>query len=191
MADTGSKTDFEWAWEFHKNCDQLLHQRLTAFTATQAMTLAAFTVLTIARFQTGVSPDRLVYVDLGRYLIAIFGLAMAACGWLVTYPMYRRLQYLNTHYLAKENGVYKAYIETAVEGMKVPILKFDFPLRTYRRIIPIWLPLSEIVLWVGLMMLTSIANIAASGSAKDPPPPPQAEIAPQQPAHSVGRLPPA
>jgi hypothetical protein len=28
-----------WVWEIHKNCDQLLHQRLASFTAAQAMTL--------------------------------------------------------------------------------------------------------------------------------------------------------
>ena len=46
-----------WVWEIHKNCDGLLHQRLQSFTAAQAMTLAAFTLLTIARFNATNMPD--------------------------------------------------------------------------------------------------------------------------------------
>jgi hypothetical protein len=71
------KTEVEWAWEIHKNCDQLLHQRLASFTAAQAMTLAAFMVLTVARFQPNIPADRIIFVEAGRYVINLFGLILS------------------------------------------------------------------------------------------------------------------
>jgi hypothetical protein len=152
-APDSGKTDLEWAWEFHKNCDQLLHQRLTAFTNTQAMTLAAFTLLTIARFNTAVPAERIGYFEAGRVLIAVLGLIMALLGGLVTYPMYRRLQYLNTQFLIDKLPGYREYVITSLDDMRLPLIRLKFPLRVYRSIIPIWLPLVEVAFWVILLIL--------------------------------------
>jgi hypothetical protein len=159
---TGGKTEIEWAWEFHKNCDQLLHQRLASFTLAQSMTLAAFTLLTVARFQGALDPNRVHYVEAGRYLIALFGLLMAVFGWLVTYPMLERLDYLNNKYLTEEIPVYKAYLVTALEGARLPWSKRQFPFNFYRRIIPIWLPAAECMFWILLIGLMSVAIFAAT-----------------------------
>jgi|SRR5208283_1627642 len=92
------KEQRSWIWEIHKNCDQLLHQRLASFTAAQAMTLASFTVLTVARFQADpckIDPFRIRLLDISRIGVATFGLFLAFAGWLVTYPMLKRLRFLS------------------------------------------------------------------------------------------------
>ena len=165
MGDNGKvdpgPTNVAWVWEIHKNCDSLLHQRLQSFTATQAMTLAAFTLLTIARFNATNMPDfRLTLLDYSRILVACFGLLTAVYGWLVTYPMFKRLQYLNLTLTA--DPTYKSYIDAADTTMKVPFVRIDFPLRIYRNVIPIWLPLTELGLWIGLIVFTVVAVLHAS-----------------------------
>jgi hypothetical protein len=141
----GGKTELEWAWEIHKNCDHLLHQRLAAFTAAQAMTLAAFTLLTVARFN--VDPDkipiaRINLLEAARVLVLLLGLATALLGMFVAKPMFRRLEYLNDNFLYKI-PVYHAYREAAVGAR----------LRWYKNIIPVHLPAIEIGFWVLLLML--------------------------------------
>lgn len=166
------KSEVEWAWEFHKNCDQLLHQRLASFTAAQAMTLAAFMVLTNARFQPGLD-ERVVFIEFGRYLIDFFGLALSGFTWMVTYPMVKRLDYLNENILFEEIPMYKTYHQKALEDFKIPgwrwidraLVRFGAPehertpRRFYRNIIPRYLPISEMALWSmlgGLMLLADI-----------------------------------
>jgi hypothetical protein len=63
-----TKDQRSWIWEIHKNCDQLIHQRLASFTAAQAMTLASFSVLTVARFNaaTNIAQGRLCLLDIAR-----------------------------------------------------------------------------------------------------------------------------
>jgi len=152
--------NYKWMWEIHKNCDQLLHQRLAAFTAAQAMTLASFTVLTVARFQAQESmpPLRVHLLDTSRILVALFGLLIAIFGWLVTYPMLARLQSLNKY--LTEDPIYKYYIDAADKKLALPFLSVSFPLKHYRNVIPIWLPASEAVLWVVLLAFTAYAFLA-------------------------------
>jgi hypothetical protein len=104
------KDERKWVWEVHKNCDQLLHQRLASFTAAQAMTLASFSVLTVARFNAaaGMPEGRLELLDKARVGIAFFGLFLAFVGWLVTYPMFKRLNYLNHSFLFRDK-TYQEY----------------------------------------------------------------------------------
>ena len=150
--------DYKWVWEIHKNCDQLLHQRLAAFTAAQAMTLAAFTLLTIARFKIDEDMvQRIPFLESSRFLVALFGLLVAVCGWLVTYPMYYRIQHLNQH-LATDS-IYKEYLDVVDKDVKVPFIRIDFPLKLYREVIPIWLPVFELGLWIGLIVLTILAAL--------------------------------
>ena len=101
-----------WIWEIHKNCDQLIHQRLAAFTAAQAMTLASFSVLTIARFNAAptMASGRLSLLDWARVWVVLFGIFLAAVGWLVTYPMFKRLNYLNQTFLFRDK-IYRDYFD--------------------------------------------------------------------------------
>src|SRR2546423_13368887 len=74
-----------WIWEIHKQCDQLLHQRLASFTAAQAMTLAAFTLLTVARFNADpqkIDLTRINLLDRSRFIVIGFGVFLAVAGFL-------------------------------------------------------------------------------------------------------------
>jgi hypothetical protein len=156
-AATTGKTEIEWVWEFHKNCDQLLHQRLASFTLAQSMMLAAFTLLTVARFGSGLDPCRAGYVEAGRYLIALFGLLMAGFGWLVTYPMLKRLDYLNDNYLKKEIPAYAVYVDTALDQINLWWIKGRSLVRLYKGVIPKWLPAAEAIFWLCLITLMTTA----------------------------------
>jgi hypothetical protein len=162
LTTTGAKTEIEWIWEFHKNCDQLLHQRLASFTLAQSMTLAAFTLLTVARFQGQVDPCRIPYVEAARYLVAIFGLLMAVFGWLVTYPMLKRLEHLNKKYLTEKIPVYKEYLDTVLESTKFPWTGWKFPFKFYKDVIPIWLPAVEFGFWILLISLMTAAILSGN-----------------------------
>ena len=55
------KEQRSWIWEIHKNCDQLIHQRLASFTAAQAMTsrvVQPFNRRPIQCFQYGLVASR-------------------------------------------------------------------------------------------------------------------------------------
>lgn len=176
-SDTRSE-EYKWAWEIHKNCDQLLHQRLASFTAAQAMTLAAFTLLTVARFNAAanIPVTRLVLLDCSRLFIVAFGLILALFAWFVTLPMLRRLLFLN-EYILKRDDLYRRYIDfidnpfslfdrevsIAPDGSPVlPGLKpwdLRFPLTFYRNIIPMWLPLTEVTVWILLFVFTLIGTL--------------------------------
>ncbi len=180
------KTEVEWAWEFHKNCDQLLHQRLASFTAAQSMTLAAFMVLTNARFQPNIPADRLIFIELGRYTIDLFGLLMSIFTWIVTSPMVMRLDYLNKYVLANEIPVYNDYLYKSLDAFTIPgwqlvdrVLKWlgrspeeREPRRFYRMIIPRILPIVELGLWIILFLLMVFADVFAGAPSASAPPPP-------------------
>ncbi|HME21106.1 MAG TPA: hypothetical protein VKI44_07055 [Acetobacteraceae bacterium] len=161
-----------WIWEIHKNCDQLLHQRLASFTAAQAMTLAAFSVLTVARFNAtvatpattttaaigGIPPERLWLLDIARVSVILFGMFLAAVGGLVTYPMFKRLKYLNKAFLFEDNTYcnYFHCIEWDEETWD-PKSKTRFPYPLYARFIPFWLPAAEVLFWAVLFGLLVVA----------------------------------
>jgi hypothetical protein len=133
-----------WVWEIHKQCDQLLHQRLASFTAAQAMTLAAFTLLTVARFNADpvrIAQERIHLLDISRLIVIVFGGFLAVASSLVTYSMFRRLNYLNRRFLFRDE-IYDAYFYSI--GWMVPF---------YRYIIPVGLPVAEFGLWALLLYL--------------------------------------
>ena len=143
------------AFDIHKNCDQMLHQRLTAFTALQAFAIAAYTTLTIARFQAAVPSERIVWFEFSRVSLIAFGIVTAIFGWMVTFPMLVRLRYLNDKYLFTD-PIYKSYMLDAHLDQNYNKLLLEWPktdtyLRkkwlNYRYVIPILLPLFEISLW--------------------------------------------
>jgi hypothetical protein len=140
------KTEYEWAWELHKNCDNLLHQRLASFTAAQAMTLAAFTLLTVARFNASdkIPQGRLDLLETAGMLVLFLGLITAIMGYLVTRPMFKRLEILNIEYLAK-NPVYARYRDAPGPRW-----------RLYKIIIPDVLPAVEIGFWIYLLYLLNL-----------------------------------
>jgi hypothetical protein len=108
------KEQRNWIWEIHKNCDQLMHQRLASFMAAQAMTLALFTLLTVARFNadpTKFAPPRIVLLDISRLGVTVFGVFLAVGGYLVTYPMRKRLQYLNDKFFFPKDKIYRDYFD--------------------------------------------------------------------------------
>jgi hypothetical protein len=148
----------KWIWEIHKNCDQLIHQRLASFTAAQAMTLASFSVLTVARFNaaTGMAEGRLELLDKARVWVIGFGIFLAAVGWLVTYPMFKRLQYLNQNFLFRDK-IYLNYfkcIESKESSWGTKAEKGTiFPYSLYKSFIPLWLPIAEGVFWLVLLRL--------------------------------------
>lgn len=159
------KEAIRWAFEIHKNCDSMLHQRLSAFTAIQSFTIAAYTLLTNARFQPSFPTERIFYLEFGRYAIGAFGISIAVFGWMVTYPMLVRLQYLDENYLTKSD-IYKKYLRDSIdEGVYKMLhnnksrISFSVPniWKNYRTIIPVWLPVAEIVLWVVLLANMTIA----------------------------------
>ncbi len=189
------KTEVEWAWEFHKNCDQLLHQRLAFFTAAQAMTLAAFMVLTNARFQLGVTPDRIWFIEAGRYTLNIFGFMLSVFTWIVTYPMVIRLDYLNETILDIKIPIYQKYHYAALETFRIPgwsiidpiLARLGFspqdrePRRFYRNIIPKILPTVEMLMWAILFWLLVWADVtvgSVSQSATCPQVGPSAHASP-------------
>jgi hypothetical protein len=152
-----AKVQRQWVWEIHKNCDQLLHQRLASFTAAQAMTLAAFTLLTVARFNAdpkNISMERIWLLEGSRVLVILFGAFLAFAGFLVTYPMFKRLRYLNETFLFPLDQIYSDYFHCIewTESKWSPASKTIFPFPLYRKIIPLWLPVSELVLWGFLMV---------------------------------------
>ena len=129
------------------------------------MTLAAFTLLTIARFQaTAPMGPRLQLLEYGRLSVAAFGFIMAIFGWLVTYPMFERLSDLND--LLTQDPIYSRYIKAADTKLRVPFVRIDFPMRTYKLVIPLFLPLTELALWITLITLTiiGISRTAATGA---------------------------
>lgn len=152
----------KWVWEVHKNCDQLIHQRLASFTAAQAMTLASFSVLTVARFNAGptMPSGRLLLLDWARVWVVLFGIFLAAVSWLVTYPMFKRLKYLNQTFLFRDR-VYRDYIDCikwqertwGCETKKPAIFLYSI----YNRFIPLWLPLAEGVFWLVFLGLLVFA----------------------------------
>lgn len=150
MSGKFGKSDYEWAWEFHKNCDSLLHQRLASFTAAQAMTLAAFTLLTVARFNASgmmeMSAMRINLLEWARALLLILGLLTAIMGLAVTAPMLARLEFINNAYL-NQNPVYEAYKLSAQNSA------FN---GWYKYVIPRALPAVEIIFWLLLLLLLFI-----------------------------------
>jgi hypothetical protein len=154
-----------WIWEIHKNCDQLLHQRLASFTAAQAMTLASFTLLTVARFNADpqkIAIERLWLLDISRVCVIMFGVFLAIAGIFVTYQMLKRLRFLNEKYLFPGDPIYRAYydcIEWSEENWSSNT-KTKFPYRFYRRIIPLWLPVAELLLWIMLLVLLALGILA-------------------------------
>lgn len=161
-----ASTDEEWkrAFEIHRNCDHLMHQRLTAFTALQAFTITAYATLTVARFQLGVPVERIVWFEVSRIGLISFGIVSAVFGWMVTFPMLVRLRYLNETYL-NDDPIYEKYIKAAHEDSRFNVLlpkhpRIDSLLRgrwiEYRTVIPIFLPLAEIGLW--LVFLLTLAG---------------------------------
>lgn len=158
-----SEEQWRRAFEIHKNCDQLLHQRLTAFTGLQAFAITAYAALTVARFQQAVSPERIIWFEVSRVGLISFGIITAIFGWMVTFPMLVRLRYLNDRYL-KQDKIYLEYIDEAHRQAPYNVLlenwpKLDSRLRArwieYRNVIPILLPLFEILLWL-LFLLTLV-----------------------------------
>jgi hypothetical protein len=153
-----AKEQRNWVWEIHKNCDQLLHQRLASFTAAQAMTLASFTLLTVARFNADpgkIAPSRILLLDISRVGVTLFGVFLAVTGYLVTYPMVKRLKYLNDKFFFPNDKIYRNYFDCIEwdENTWSPTSKGRFPYAFYRNIIPRWLPLAEGLLWVFLLLL--------------------------------------
>lgn len=156
------KDERSWIWEIHKNCDQLIHQRLASFTAAQAMTLASFSVLTVARFNaTGMPSERLWLLDYARVWVIAFGIFLAAVGWLVTYPMFKRLKYLNQTFLFPKDKIYLDYFDCIKWKEKTwncstkKLTMFPYPL--YNKFIPLWLPVAEGLFWLILLGLLVIA----------------------------------
>ena len=151
-----------WIWEIHKNCDQLIHQRLAAFTAAQAMTFASFSVLTIARFNAAptMASGRLSLLDWARVWVVLFGIFLAAVGWLVTYPMFKRLNYLNQTFLFRDK-IYRDYFDCikwqertwACETKKPTVFLYSI----YNRFIPLWLPIAGGVFWLVFLCLLVFA----------------------------------
>jgi hypothetical protein len=125
------------------------------------MTLASFSVLTVARFNatTAVAPERLWLLDIGRVCVIVFGIFLAAVGWLVTYPMYKRLKYLNERFLFPGDNIYHDYFHCIQwkEETWDPDTKTRFPYELYSRFIPLWLPAAEGLFWTGLLGLLVVA----------------------------------
>ena len=95
------------------------------------MTLSSFTLLTVARFSASdtIPFKRLRLLDISRGCVIAFGIFLVIAGFLVTYPMLKRLRFLKT------KSIFRLYY------------------RVYRISIPILLPVAEAVLWVALAYL--------------------------------------
>lgn len=167
-----TKDQRQWIWEIHKNCDQLIHQRLASFTAAQAMTLASFGVLTVARFNAGegIPPLRLELLDEARVWVIGFGLFLAFVSWFVIYPMFKRLKYLNDTYLFRDT-IYSDYYHCIEWRRKKWKYKTKSKLllfyRFYKSFIPLWLPIAEGLFWLGLGYLLWAALHDASMPSKN------------------------
>ena len=152
----------KWIWEIHKNCDQLLHQRLASFTAAQAMTLASFSVLTVARFNAvGMPEGRLNLLDDARAWVVGFGIFLAFVGWFVTYPMFKRLMYLNQTFLFPGDTIYSDYFNcikwTKKTWGREKKRRTLFPYSFYNKFIPLWLPAAEGLFWLVLAIFLAVA----------------------------------
>lgn len=121
------------------------------------MTLAAYTLLSIARFGAIVSVElpkqRLWFLDASRVLLVAFGLFLTMAGYLVTYAMFKRLKFLNDTYLF-EDEIYKLYHDCIDwDNWTQREKRVVFPNSLYKNIIPLWLPLAEWTLWLCLLVL--------------------------------------
>jgi hypothetical protein len=125
------------------------------------MTLAAFTLLTVARFNADpqkIDATRILLLDISRFLVIAFGIFLAVAGLLVTYPMLKRLKYLNEIFLFRDR-IYDGYFHSIEWRAKDWHAKKRLPtmygwiIRFYRQIIPVWLPVAEIMLWIFLFAL--------------------------------------
>ena len=164
--------EYQVALEIHKNCDSMLHQRLASFTAAQSFSLAAFMLLTVARFQAALAPDRIVFLDAIRYAIIAFGIVLSVFGWMVTYPMLMRLRYLDDIYL-RNNRVYAEDIDiehvanTHDVFSQVPGIKKLW--RVYRWVIPILLPFAEFALWIFIFIVMTLAKVFTAEPTRNCP----------------------
>ena len=207
------KEERDFIWEIHKNCDQLLHRRLASFTAAQAMTLASFGVLTMARFQADpckIGVPRIRLLEVSRFGVILLGISLAAAAFLVTYPMVKRLKFINENFLFEDRPVYEAYFDciewnkdtwaelkqryyvtsarrvlhkagkedtqATTPNTKKPMTGTRYPYRVYRNIIPVWLPVAEVALWLVLFGLLG-GGVLATYLWPPPPPCAQADVA--------------
>jgi hypothetical protein len=181
-----AKIKIEWRdiWEIHKQCDALLHSRLTAFTALQAFSIAAYIALTVARFSSSLPPERADYVEYGRFGLILFGMLTALFGWMVTFPMLVRIRFLNGEYLCNEKlfqqeaAAYTRYMYESLEDRRYNTLFYNRESTSatpklgrariwprYTSVIPVFLPAVEMLLWLAFLALQILGMHATSASS--------------------------
>lgn len=152
-----SKDEHEWAWELHKQCDILLHSRLTAYFIGHSFLISAFTAFSVSQ-----NPKSYYFASV---ICAVGGIT--AIIWLfVNASMYARLEALNQKYLfrrdrnrpighfesiedgeaTKMRDVFTFYIYDSIVTKNVPFT--PIPIRFYKTFIPYVTPWIFIIVWV-------------------------------------------
>ncbi len=160
------KDAHEWAWEFHKQCDSLLHSRLAAYFTGQSFLVTAFIVV-VANIQK--------FHNLVPAAIAITGLLTAVLWLFVNAAMYSRLEAINQKYLFSKGHddlqgkfrpiddgtasvmreVFTFYISNSIAKKIIWLfpLPIPIPLHIYKVFIPYTTPVLFITLWLFLAVI--------------------------------------
>ena len=162
----GDKNQHEWAWELHKQCDLLLHSRLSAYFVGQSFLVTSF-VLAVA--------NKCSFHPLVPPLISIVGFLTATMWLFVNAAMYRRLEALNQKYLLRPDAVNKSSavkpvedddarkmrevftfynVESLQHGSK--IIRFFLPIHIYKYFIPYFTPILFMTFWVSNVIIIYI-----------------------------------
>lgn len=159
-----SKDEHEWAWEFHKQCDILLHNRLTAYFIGHSFLISAYTSFITSKFD-----NRVIFAK----IICIVGIATAIVWLFVNVAMYSRLEALNQKYLFRRDPnrkkgdfdsvadgaagtmreVFSFYIRDSIVEKSVPFT--PIPIRHYKTFIPYVTPFLFIIVWSVFIYLTN------------------------------------
>ncbi|WP_139226233.1 hypothetical protein [Falsiroseomonas stagni] len=162
-----SKDEHEWAWEFHKQCDALLHSRLAAYFTGQSFLLTSFTLIII---NPAHGPKILLY------LVAILGLFTGIIWLFVNVAMFARLEALNEKYLFRKNedrlrvkfkaiendkaekmrDVFTFYIRDSIQETNL-WFPLPSPLRLYKYFIPYATPFLFVFLWAAILICLSFS----------------------------------
>jgi hypothetical protein len=99
--------------------------------------------------------------SLARVGVIVFGMFLAVVSCFVTYPMSKRLQYLNQKFLFPGDKIYLDYYDCIKWNENTWDSKIKkraiFPFPLYKSFIPLWLPLAEGLFWLFLLGLLVIA----------------------------------
>lgn len=158
-ANTGppvGKSETEWAWEFHKQCDNLLHSRLAAYFTGQSFLVTAF-VISKSNFMQFGHPTLIA--------LCVVGFLTSLLWLFVNVSMYIRLEGLNRRYLFTDSpggigrqsdpsrriiqSVFTYYIDGSIKGRNLWI-PMAVPVGIYKTFIPYFTPTLFVILWIFL-----------------------------------------